>query len=410
MTSTAPPVVGSGRRSEIALVIMLGALTAFGPLAIDTYLPAFPAIARDLATTPSAVDWTLAVYFLGLAAGQLIIGPIADRVGRRRPLQIGLAVFLVSSLAAALAPSLALLIVARGAQSLGGAACSVTARAMVRDLYRGADAARINSRIVLVMGAAPIVAPVLGAALLHAAGWRSIFAFLALAAAIAGIAARRVLPETAVGATSGPLLAALRAMARDRSYVGFALIVAMASASLFAYISGAPVIFLERYHVAPAQFGWMFGANAAGYIAMSQLNARLLRRHAPRALLTAGVIGLAAAASALTAGAILDLGPIAMDLGFLASMSSLGLVLPNAVALALDGQGGRAGSAAAWLGALQFGAAAGSSALVAALADGTAVPAAATMLVVAAIACALRGWTAVDAQNSWRSLNTTCPP
>lgn len=396
MSRQALPCAGpSRRRSEIALVVMLGALTAFAPLAIDTYLPAFPAIARDLDTTPGAVDWTLTVYFLGLAAGQLLVGPIADRVGRRLPLQIGLAVFFAASLAAALAPSLAVLVAARAVQALGGAACSVTARAVVRDRYRGADAARINSRVVLVMGAAPIIAPLLGAALLRAAGWRSIFAFLALAAAGAGYAARRVLPETAAART-GPLLAALRAMASDRSFVGFALIAAMASASLFAYITGAPVIFLELHRITPAQFSWLFGINAAGYIATSQLNARLLRHHAPRALLTAGVLGMAAAATALTAGALLELGPVATDLGFLAAMSSLGLVMPNAVALALDGHGSRAGSAAAWLGALQFGAAAGASALVAALADGTAVPAAATMLGIAVAACALRGWTGLE--------------
>jgi len=392
------PAGAATRRSEVVLVLMLGALTAFGPLAIDTYLPAFPAIARDLGTSPDAVDWTLAVYFLGLAAGQLIVGPIADRVGRRRPLHVGLAVFLCSSLAAALAPDLASLIAARGFQALGGAACNVTARAVVRDLYRGADAARINSRIVLVMGAAPIVAPIVGAALLHAAGWRSIFVFLAVIAAAAGVVARRALPETAAAVRTGSLVAALRAIASDRNFIGFALIAAMASAGLFAYISGAPVIFLELHGVSPSQFSWLFGGNAAGYIAASQLNARLLRTYAPRTLLTAGVTGLAAAATVLTLGAVIDLGPVVMELGFFASLSSLGLVLPNATALALDGHGSRAGSASAWLGAGQFGAAAAASAVVASLADGTAVPAAATMLVVAAIACASRGWTARSAR------------
>lgn len=316
-----------------------------------------------------------------------------DRVGRRPPLYVGLAVFLASSLAAALAPDLACLIAARGLQALGGAACNVTARAVVRDRYRGAEAARIHSRIVLVMGAAPIIAPIVGAALLRVAGWRSIFVFLALAAALAGLAARRVLPETAAPVRTGSLVAALHAMARDRSFVGFAVIAAMASAGLFAYISGAPVIFLQLHGISPAQFSWLFGVNAAGYIATSQLNARLLRRHAPRTLLTAGMIVQASAAAALTIGAGLAAGTTVMELGFLASMSSLGLVLPNAVALALDGQGDRAGSAAAWLGALQFGAAAGASSLVAALADGTAVPTAATMLGVAGIGCTLRWWT-----------------
>jgi MFS transporter, DHA1 family, multidrug resistance protein len=388
--SPSPRAAARGPTSELTLVLVLGALAAFGPLAVDTYLPAFSAIARDLDTSPEQIDWTLAVYFVGLAAGQIVVGPIADRVGRLRPLRVGLAVFLCSSIAAALAPNLALLVVARAFQATGGAACSVTARAVVRDLYHGAEAARINSRIVLVMGAAPIVAPLLGAGLLHVAGWRSIFGFLALVAALASVVMLRVLPETAPKATAAPLLTALRSLATDRSFVGFALIVAMASAGMFAYITSAPLIFLEIHHVAPSHFSWIFGLNAAGYIAMSQLNARLLRRYSPASLLTVGVAGLVAASGYLVVMANADVGPAGPELGFFAFLSSLGLVMPNAIALALDGQGRQAGNAAAWLGALQFGAAALASSAVATLSDGTALPASATMLVVALVAGALR--------------------
>jgi DHA1 family bicyclomycin/chloramphenicol resistance-like MFS transporter len=381
-------------RSEVALILVLGALTAFAPLAIDTYLPAFSAIARDLDTRPDQVDWTLAIYFLGLAAGQLVLGPIADRVGRRGPLRVGLAVFVASSIAAALAPSLGFLIAARGVQALGGAACGVTARAVVRDLYRGAEAARVNSRIVLVMGAAPIIAPLLGAALLRATGWRSIFGMLAAIAAIAYVVVRRVLPETATAPRTNSLAASLRALVADRDFVGFALIAAMASCALFAYISGAPVIFIAIHGVAPSQFSWLFGGNAAAYIAMSQLNARLLRSHAPRTLLTVGVCGLAVAGAILSGSALAGLGPIATELGCIALLASLGFVFPNAVALALEHQGHQAGNAAAWLGALQFGLSAVASSAVAALTDATALPTAATVLIVALVACALRAWTA----------------
>lgn len=377
-------------RSELTLILVLGALTAFAPLAIDTYLPAFAAIARDLHTRPDQVDWTLAIYFLGLAAGQLAIGPVADRVGRRGPLQAGLAVFFAGSVAAALAPNLGSLIAARGAQALGGAACSVTARAVVRDLYQGAEAARVNSRIVLVMGAAPMVAPLLGAGLLRVAGWRSIFGMLAAIAAVAYAVVRRALPETATVRPASSLGAALRALVGDREFLGFALIAAMASSALFAYISGAPVMFLAVHGLSPAQFSWLFGANVAGYIAVSQLNARLLRAHAPRAMLTAGVTCLAGAGVILTAGALAGLGTAAAELGCLMLMSSLGFVLPNAVALALDSQGRQAGNAAAWLGALQFGLSAVASSAVAALTDDSALPAGATVLAVALVACALR--------------------
>jgi DHA1 family bicyclomycin/chloramphenicol resistance-like MFS transporter len=261
---------------------------------------------------------------------------------------------------------------------------------VVRDRYRGAEAARVNSRVVLVMGAAPIVAPLLGAALLRAAGWRSIFGMLAAIAAAAYAVVHRVLPETRSARPAMSLMAGLRALAGDREFLGFALIAAMASSALFAYISGAPVMFLSVHRISPAQFSWLFGANAAGYIAVSQLNARLLRSHAPRALLTAGVACLTAAGAVLTITALAGLGIAAAELGCLLLMSSLGFVLPNAVALALDSQGQQAGNAAAWVGALQFGLSAVASSAVAALTDDSALPTGGTVLAVALIACALR--------------------
>jgi DHA1 family bicyclomycin/chloramphenicol resistance-like MFS transporter len=392
MRNAASPGLPITPRSEVTLVLVLGALAAFGPLAIDTYLPAFPAIARDLHATAQAVDWTLAVYFLGLAVGQIIIGPITDRVGRRRPLRGGLLLFLASSLLAMVAPTLGWLVAARALQALGGAACSVTSRAAVRDLYRGSEAARVNSRIVLVMGAAPIVAPLVGAALLRIAGWRVIFAFLALVAALAYVLVRHLLPETAPRATAVPLAAGLRALVADSSFVGFALIAAMGSAGLFAYISGAPVIFIAIHHVPPASFSWLFGANAAAYIGMSQCNARLLRARSPAQLLSVGVGGMVTVGCGLTAAVAAGLGPVVLEAGFFLFLASLGLVLPNAIALALERQWQQAGNAAAWAGALQFGMAALSSAAVAALATTPAAATAMTMLTVATIAGGLRAW------------------
>jgi len=225
-------------------------------------------------------------------------------------------------------------------------------------------------------------------------------------AALAGISAiayfvvRRVLPETAAPARAGSLTAALRALIGDREFVGFALIAALASAALFAYISGAPVIFLAIHGVAPARFSWLFGCNAAGYIAMSQLNARLLRAYGPRELLTVGIASLALAGALLTGSALAGLGAIATELGCFVLLASLGFVLPNAVALALDGQGNQAGNAAAWLGALQFGMSAVASSAVAALTVGTALPVAVIVLTAALAACALGGWTARQARRA----------
>jgi DHA1 family bicyclomycin/chloramphenicol resistance-like MFS transporter len=366
---------------EVTLVLVLGLLAAFGPLAIDMYLPAFPAIGRDFGASPSAVGWTLAVYFAGLSLGQLVVGPITDRIGRTRPLRAGLGLFVLGSAAAALAPSIELLVVARALQALGGATCAVTSRAVVRDLYRGAEAARMNSRLVLVMGVAPMVAPLAGGALLDLAGWRAIFAVLVVIAIVTTMIVAVALPETAPRdlPPSRPL-ATLRAIVADRGYVGHALVVALAQAGMFAYITGAPIVFIQFHHVSPGHFGWYFGANAAGYVGCSQLNARLVRAARPEALLAAGLAAQAIAGLALIGIAVGDLGLAATAIGFFAFVGSLGLILPNAIAIALEDQGARAGNAAAWMGAAQFAVAAGASSLVSALADGTPRPVAGVML------------------------------
>lgn len=375
--------------SEGALILVLGLLAAFGPLAIDMYLPAFSAIAADLHTSTGAVGWTLAVYFVGIAVGQVLIGPITDRVGRIRPLRIGLAIFCLGSLAAALATSIELLVVARAVQSLGGAACAVTSRAVVRDLYRGAEASRINSRLVLVMGIAPIVAPLVGGALLSFTGWRSIFLLLAGLGAMAFAVVRARLPETApprAAGTSFAFVSFVRDLLFDRDLMAFAVIAATSSASLFAYITAGPLVFIEHYHVAPQDFGWFFGCNAAAYVVASQLNARLLRRHAPRSLLCAGVAGLFVMALFQMLGAVTDWGLWPTALCCCLFLGCLGVIMPNAVALALEGQGARAGGAAAWIGALQFGVAGLASAAVSAGHEAPALAMATAILVLASIA------------------------
>jgi MFS transporter, DHA1 family, multidrug resistance protein len=370
----------------VTLVLVLGMLAAFGPLAIDMYLPAFPVIGADLDASATAVGWTLAVYFAGLSLGQVVIGPITDRVGRTRPLRAGLVLFAAGSIAAALAPRIELLIAARALQAIGGAACAVTSRAVVRDLYRGADAARMSSRLVLVMGVAPMVAPFAGSGLLAVAGWRAIFALLAVVAAIALAVVTRALPETAPPFVPVGRRAALRALVGDRAFVGHALVVALSVAGLFTYITGAPFVFLSLHGVDRATFACLFAGNAAGYIAASQLNARLLRAFRPEALLGAGLVGVVIASAALVAIAVTGAGVAATEAALFSFLAGVGFIVPNANAIALDGQGARAGNASAWLGALQFGVAAGASALVSALDDGTARPIAAVMLTAALLA------------------------
>ncbi len=367
--------------TEVTLVLVLGLLAAFGPLAIDMYLPAFPAIGQDLGASERAVGWTLAVYFAGLSLGQLVVGPVTDRIGRLRPLRLGLVLFAAGSAGAALAPRIELLVAARAVQALGGATCAVTSRAVVRDLYRGGDAARMNSRLVLVMGVAPMLAPLVGGALLTAFGWRSIFVVLLAIAAATFVIVAASLTETApVQTTRVGHGQALRAIIGDRGFVGHALVVALAQAGMFAYITGAPAVFMDLHHVTPGHFGWFFGSNAAGYVAGSQLNARLVRAAPPTTILTGGLVSLCTTGAALVAISVTDAGLWPTAAAFFAFVSSLGFIMPNAIAVALEDQGPRAGNAAAWMGALQFGVAAGASSLVSALGDGTARPLAAIML------------------------------
>jgi len=378
----------SRRPNEVTLILVLGMLSAFGPLAIDMYLPAFPSIARDLGASATQVGWTLAVYFAGLAIGQLVVGPATDRFGRTRPLRLGIALFALGSAGAAVAPRIELLIAARLVQSLGGAACSVVSRAVIRDLYRGAEAARMNSRMVLVMGAAPILAPLLGGALLAAAGWRAIFVVkvvLSLAALAVVIAA---LPETAPAHTPAPRGAVARAILGDRGFIGHAMVVSLAISGLFAYITAAPLVYITLHHVDPRHFGWYFGSNAAAFIGASQLNARMVVARRPANLLIGGLALGCTSAIGFMVVAVTDLGLAPTAACLFLFLASLGFVLPNATAIALEDQGARAGSASAWIGALQFGTAAAASSLVSSLADGTARPVAAIMLgfILAAVA------------------------
>lgn len=368
------------RPRERTVVLVLGLVSMFGPLAVDMYLPAFPAIGRDLTASATSVGWTLAVYFGGLAVGQLLIGPLSDRLGRLRPLRGGIALFLIGSAASALAPGIELLIAARALQAIGGAACAVTSRAVVRDLYRGADAARINSRLVLVMGVAPLVAPLAGGALLEVASWRAIFAAQVLVAVVAAVVVTATLRETAPPHVPRPRGADLRALASDRSFVGMALAGALAVGAMFAYITGAPFVLMTLHHVDTGDFGLFFGANVIGYIGGSQINAALVAAHGPGRLLRVGLAGANAAAFAFLVVALLDLGLWPTAGCFFVYLLSIGFVAPNAIALALEDQGSRAGNASAWIGALQFAVAAAASAAVSGLGDGTARPIAVIMV------------------------------
>lgn len=361
------------RTSTLALV--LGALTAFAPLSIDMYLPSLPSIQRELGTTAANTQLTLASFFAGLGVAQLAYGPLADRFGRKPPLYVGLVLYVLASLGCGVAPSIETLIVLRFVQASGGAAGIVIARAVVRDRYEGREVARMLSLLMLVMGAAPILAPMIGAAVLQVASFRWIFYLLAAFGALCLLLVFAFLPETlAVRSTSidvPTLNREIRALLRDRAFVTFTLTGAFSQAGMFAYIATSPFVFIELFRVSPQQYGWFFGANAFGLIASSQINRRLVATRRPSILLRRASFVSAAAGTLLTVLALLGSPslPLVASSLFL-FVASLGFVNPNAVALAMDAQGSRAGLASALLGSVQFAVSAVVASLASASNDG----------------------------------------
>ncbi|MEO3770242.1 multidrug effflux MFS transporter [Micromonospora sp. B9E7] len=348
-------------RQRAQLVLVLGALIAIGPLTIDMYLPALPAITAGLQTTETAVQLTLTGTLVGLALGQLLIGPLSDVVGRRTPLLAGLAAHIVASVLCVFAPNIAVLGTLRVLQGLGVAAATVVATAVVRDLFSGASFARIFSRLMLVMGLAPILAPTLGSGLLRWTEWRGVFAALAVLGALLIVVAALRLPETLPVARRrhGGVAATLRdyrGLFNDRAFVGLVLVAGLAMAALFAYVSGSSFVLQREYGLDEQEFGVAFGAGAVGLIAATQFNVRLLRRYTPQQILVSALIAGTAAGLLLVMFAATGFGGLGTLLAALwLVLAAAGLALPNAPALAMSRHSEAAGTAAALLGAVQFG-------------------------------------------------------
>jgi DHA1 family bicyclomycin/chloramphenicol resistance-like MFS transporter len=350
-----------GRSDQVKLIVVLGLLVAIGPLTIDMYLPALPTIAAQLHASAAAAQLTLTGTLFGLAIGQLAIGPFSDAVGRRTPLIAGVALHIIASLLCAVAPGIAVLGALRVLQGLGMAAAAVVASAVVRDRFSGDLAAKTFSRLFLVMGVAPILAPTLGSQLLRLTSWRGVF--IALAVLGAGILALAVLalPETLPpakrrrGGFAGTL-ADYRNLLRDRVFLGLVVVAGFSVASLFSYVSGSSFVYQEQYGLNAQQFGLLFGAGAAAFILSSQLNVRLLNRYSSQQILTAALMSGSLGGLALLFFAATGFGGLAtIVVSVWVVLGAGGLAIPNAPALALTRHGEAAGTAAALLGAAQFG-------------------------------------------------------
>lgn len=351
----------SGRASFFpGWLFLLAMLTALSPLSVDLYLPAFPEIAQSLDVESSDVQITLAIFLLGMSLGQLLYGPLSDRYGRKPPLYFGLTLFILASLVCMLANDLATLTVARFFQALGGGAGVVISRAVIRDRTTTTQAAWAFSMLMLALGLGPILGPVLGSMLLPLVGWRGIFAILAGAGMLLILSMHFTMRETLSRHTSERLglkgtLSRYGDLLCDRQFMLYVLIGSLPFGGMFAYVAGSPYVIIELHAVPAEQFGWFFGVNAFGMIAGSQLNARLVSRFGPASLLKyilwlpvlAATIGFVAT---LLGMASLPL----LMLCFFIYMTSMGLLTPNAVALAMASQGHRAGSASAIMGSIQF--------------------------------------------------------
>jgi len=383
-------------------LVLMGVLNALAPISIDMYLPAFPAMAQALGATHGEVERTLAAYLIGLSLAQIFYGPLADRYGRKPPLIVGLTLYMLASLGCAWAADAESLTLWRVAQAVGGACGIVIPRAVVRDHYDTQEAARALSMLMLVMGLAPILAPLAGGQLLPHTGWRGIFFFMAAGAAVLLAVVALRLPESLPASRATPLAwrtitGNYGALLAHRRFMLYSLAGGLGSAGMFAYIAGSPRLFIEYFGVSPQHYGWFFGVNAMALIAGSQVSARLLRRRPAQALLPVAqrcVAVAALAVLALTLAGVATL-PLLMA-GLLVFMASLGVINPNAAALALAEQGSRLGVASALLGTLQLGCGALAGFAVSSLQMPGALPLALVLAV-----CATLSWLAgIGAQRS----------
>jgi len=386
-----------GRTSELGLLLILSALMAFTSLSIDIYLPAMPAMQREL---HGNVELTLTSFLLGFAIAQLFWGPISDRIGRRRPLVVGVVLFVVGSAGCALSQTLGQIVFWRMFQAFGACTGPMLARTMVRDLYARTHAARMLSTLTVTMAVAPIAGPLIGGQIVRWGSWHGIFWLLAVLAAAMLLVLRR-LPETLPGAmrATTPAHAALgdyRKLLGNAAFMRYVLCVTSYYVSLYAFLAASPRVYIEHFHVAPENYGWLFGLNIVGVTSISLVNRRLVGRFSLDTLLRAAA--MIAAAAMLLCIVLSELhigGLVGVVVPVFVFFSMNGIVAATATAAALDGVESRlAGSATALIGSLQYGSGIISSLLVAAFSDGTPRTLVVTMAVFALGAAVMAAWSA----------------
>jgi DHA1 family bicyclomycin/chloramphenicol resistance-like MFS transporter len=375
------------------MLLVLGGLTAVPPLSFDMYLPALPDIAADLGVAESQIQLTLSSCLIGIALGQLVGGPVADALGRRRPLVVGIVGYTALSIGCALAPTAPALVGLRFVQGLFGGVAVVISRAVVRDNATDAEAARIFSLLMLIGGTAPVVAPIVGGALINVTSWRGIFVVLALLGAAGLLSSLAVLPETLPpeGRRTGGVrdtASVVRRVVADPTFMGYALTGGFGFGVLFFYISSSSFVFQEFYDFSPQQFSALFAGNAVGLVTFGKLNAVFVRRFGPARLLRVGIGQIVLGSVLLSLALQLDLRlPFVIGALVLANLG-IPLIVPNPTALALTPYGREAGTASAFLGVVQFAVGALATPIAGAFGETTAFSMAYGMVVMALLAVA----------------------
>ena len=367
-------------KKNFFLIFILGTLSAIGPFSIDMYLPGFPAIAADLNSDVPTVSLSLSSFFIGICVGQMLYGPLLDRFGRKKPLYFGLSLYLVTSLACAFATSVEMLIVLRFLQAIGSCVGMVASRAMVRDLFPVQESARVFSLLMLVIGVSPLIAPTLGGYITAGPGWEYIFIALAVMAAAILVGVHYSLPESRqpdpnFSLRPNVIVGNFISIFKEPRFYTYSFTGSIASAGLYAYISGSPLVFMEIFKVTEQQYGWIFAGIAAGLILSSQLNSVLLRRFSSQQLI---VVALAFQS---VIGLLLALGTWSANLNVYSTVLLIflflccqGFTFPNASALSLAPFHKQAGSASALTGAIQMGLGAMASAVVSVFNNHSAMP------------------------------------
>jgi DHA1 family bicyclomycin/chloramphenicol resistance-like MFS transporter len=367
------------------LILVLGLLTAFGPMSIDMYLPAFPAIAKNFGVPVSSVQYTLASFNIGIALGQLIYGPLADQLGRKPNLMAGLALYVLASIGCMLTNSVESMVLLRFLQAIGGCTGMVITRAIVRDKYHGNQSAKVFSTLMLIMGIAPILAPTVGSLVLQTFRWEYIFGLLALIGLGTLLYVTFFLPETLTPEKRNPValrnsFRTYRQQLKDRQFVGYSLTAGMIQSCMFAYITGSAFVFTQLFHLTGQQYSILFGLNAVGIIGGSQLNHKLLLHYSfGQILRRITFFNLAAALTLLLFAYTGWFGIYGLAIPLFLTLSTVGLAMPNATAGALEKHAAHAGTASALVGTLQFSCGALAAVAVSAFANNTALPMAAVI-------------------------------